>query len=388
MPDPNQPLDPSFFAGAGAPPAPPPINPDPTMPAAPDLGTGVPQAQAQANLSVTPQQKAPAGPPQQSMVPALAGFLHQAFGGQNARGYEAAPPGQPGRPISRLDAFENFLGNFLSSFATGMSNAGTGPGASGRGFGAAVNAPYQRQVAQYQMGQQQQAQQSQIALQQAEAEQKQAQTAQMGQMITLPNGVTMPYGLAQKVYPAMVAGAAKVQAAGVQKQFLSTPFGIYDTKAQKYIEGGMKGAVTVTPEMQKEMNLPDEVVGQKMKVTELAAWMRGQASQITAVQGANGPALTRKVLPKGVNTQGLGLGSPAANTIAVQKQKLALQKYGDVLQALSPGAQKVLEETVPVHQQVNDLMSQFEAMKDDNTPGKFFKERALYFAGIHSDIGD
>src|SRR6266568_2692966 len=229
MPDPNQPLDPSFFAGAGAPPAAAPINPDPMMPAAPDLGTGVPQAQAQANLSVTPQQKAPAG--------------------------------QPGRPISRLDAFENFLGNFLSSFATGMSNAGTGPGASGRGFGAAVNAPYQRQVAQYQMGQQQQAQQSQIALQQAEAEQKQAQTAQMGQMITLPNGVTMPYGLAQKVYPAMVAGAAKVQAAGVQKQFLSTPFGIYDTKAQKYIEGGMKGAVTVTPEMQKEMNLPDEVVG-------------------------------------------------------------------------------------------------------------------------------
>src|SRR5207248_8839255 len=56
-------------------------------------------------------------PPKPGGMPALAGFLTQMFGGQNQRGYAPAPQGQPGRPVSRLDAFENFVGNFLNSFA-------------------------------------------------------------------------------------------------------------------------------------------------------------------------------------------------------------------------------------------------------------------------------
>lgn len=54
---------------------------------------------------------------------------------------------------------------------------------------------------------------------------------------------------------------------------------------------------------------------------------------------------------------------------------------------LSPGAQKTLQETTPVHAQIQDLISQFDSMKDDNTPMKFFGQRALYSAGIQSPIG-
>src|SRR5271157_3202658 len=37
--------------------------------------------------------------------------------------------GEPGHPGTRLEGFENFLGNFLGALGQGLSASGTGPGA-------------------------------------------------------------------------------------------------------------------------------------------------------------------------------------------------------------------------------------------------------------------
>src|SRR5215831_9826783 len=301
----------------------PPIVPSPAQPIeAPNLGTG------QENLPPTTQltkeaqqaqwqQQQQQAPPKPSTMPALAGFLQQMFKGP---GYQDMGPGQPARPISRLDAFENFLGNFLQSFAAGMSNAGTGPAANARGFGAAVMNPYHQQLGQYQMEQAQQAQQSQLAYQQAQTQHLQAQTEQMGQIVTLPNGVQMPLALAQKVYPAMVSAAGRVEAAGV-KRYTASPFGVLDTQTGKLLGGGTMGnMVTVTPEMQKDMNLPEQLLGKQMKVTDLSSWLRGQASAMTIAEGSQGPYLGSKIAGPGsfqpVTSGGKPIGSRAANPIA------------------------------------------------------------------------
>ena len=139
------------------------------------------------NLGSAQTQPQKSGPPKQSIVPTLGSFIADMIKGP---GYEQGAPGQPGRPISRLDSFENFIGTFLNSFSQGMSNAGTGPAANARGFGAAVQAPYQRQLQQYQLGQQQQTQQAGLAETQArtqgmqiENEINQRRLAMMGQAL-------------------------------------------------------------------------------------------------------------------------------------------------------------------------------------------------------------
>jgi hypothetical protein len=217
--DPNS-LQAMLSVGATTQPTMPPAG-NAAPPPAPDLGSGVGQPPPQLDLgSGGSTQQAP---PKQSAVPALLGMMQQQFGGQNARGYAAAPAGQPGRPISRLDAFENFLGNFLSSFATGMSNAGTGPGASGRGFGAAVQAPYQRQVQQYQMGQQAQQLQSEQQLRQAQAQLTQSQ-AQMAQTPWGP----MPAKLAAAMMGQYVKGGQAAETAATSREDVAQTKGQFD----------------------------------------------------------------------------------------------------------------------------------------------------------------
>jgi hypothetical protein len=142
------------------------------IPMGPGAQIGGQQSQAQ-----------PSGVPKQSYAPLLARIMQAAFG-KGAAAPTAATGGgpgdigaQPGRPGNRLDAFEGFLGEFLNSFASGMANAGHGPGATGRGFGAAVQAPYERQLQQYQLQQEQQRQQAQVGQTQAQTGMIGAQTA-------------------------------------------------------------------------------------------------------------------------------------------------------------------------------------------------------------------
>jgi len=289
-----------------------------------DLGSGAPLMQS---AQAGERQQAGQQPPKPSAVPALAGFLQQMIQGPKA----TVQPGesQPMRPPSRLDAFENFIGNFLNSFATGMSASGQGPAANARGFGAAVQAPYQRQLGQYQLGQQQQLAGAQVAEETGRAAESEARARQMGQMVTLPDGVTMPLALAQKVYPAMISGQAKVTAAGEQKQFMTTPFGVFDTRSQKFVgtsAGGVGATVKMTPEMANSGQFGPgaaQLVGKDVKLTDLNGMERATAQGYGFVQGAAGPAREQKVGPTG----NLGLGSPAANAIAQGKLSLAQQQF-------------------------------------------------------------
>lgn len=110
------------------------------------------------------------------------------------------------RPASRLDVFENFLSNFVGALGQGLANTGHGPGSFGRGFGAAVNYPIQRQ-----------AQVNELAQQQAQTQREQAQAnlaqrqAEMG-TVYLPGigQVTAPMGQLGNILRG--AGAAGVSA--------------------------------------------------------------------------------------------------------------------------------------------------------------------------------
>ena len=198
-------------------------------------------AQTTPNFGSVDQQPQPAGPPQRSVDPRTAP-IYKAF--QALTGIGTGPGQLPSGPLnlnnppprpagSRLDMFEQFIGNFLNSFAAGVSAQGTGPGSFGRGLGAAMQAPYNQQMQQYQAGLQGQQAQADIALKQAEAQ-------RMGQMVDTPYGM-MPLQLAQRVWPAGIGAQAKVEAAGIQagtKRFMNTPYGIFDTKNQQYLGQG------------------------------------------------------------------------------------------------------------------------------------------------------
>jgi hypothetical protein len=100
-----------------------------------------------------------------NIVRLIAGLINPAQAGSPA-----------GRPPSRLNVFEDFLGNFVNSLGQGLAASGHGPGANARGAGAAIMAPQTQAM-----------QQAQIASQQAEAQQaqqraalEQAQTGQVG----------------------------------------------------------------------------------------------------------------------------------------------------------------------------------------------------------------
>lgn len=122
---------------------------------------GSPQAAAAANRPPVPQ------PILQQLIQGL------------ARPQMVAPaPGEMARPVSRLDTFEHFLGNFVQALGQGMA-AARGPGAFGKGFGAAAAAPYQQSLQQFQVGQQAQANQAEIAQRQAQTQMTQAQASAM-----------------------------------------------------------------------------------------------------------------------------------------------------------------------------------------------------------------
>jgi len=69
-------------------------------------------------------------------------------------------------PVSRAQAFEHFLGTFLTAFSAGLQ-APPGPGANERAAGAALMAPYHQAVQNFQL--QQQARAQQAATQEAQA---------------------------------------------------------------------------------------------------------------------------------------------------------------------------------------------------------------------------
>ena len=111
-------------------------------------------------------QQASAPSPRPILLDLIKGLIHP-----QAQNLAAA------RPTSRVDVLENFLGNFVSALGAGFSNEGRGPGAAMRGAGAAVGAPYQQSLQDYQLRQQSQLNQSELAQRQAQTQLTQAQLA-------------------------------------------------------------------------------------------------------------------------------------------------------------------------------------------------------------------
>lgn len=144
--------------------------------------------QAQQAQNVQPVLAGSPGSPQyaaaQNQPPTPSPILYQLIRGLTHPQMVAPAPGQEARPVSRLSTFENFLGNFVNALGQGMA-AAHGPGAFGKGFGAAATAPYQQDLMRFQMGQQAQANQADIQRTQAQAQLTQRQAELAGQMGTV-----------------------------------------------------------------------------------------------------------------------------------------------------------------------------------------------------------
>lgn len=102
-------------------------------------------------------------------------------------------PGQSADQLtrpSRLDAFEQFLGTFMTSFAHGLASSGTGPGANIRGAGAAMLAPQEQNIRQFGLNQQAASAQQQQAESAAKIQEQQAQTESLRPTIAMidPDG--------------------------------------------------------------------------------------------------------------------------------------------------------------------------------------------------------
>jgi hypothetical protein len=145
--------------------------------------------QGQTPTGVTPQpQQAQQQPPRLIQhgwagMPLIAQYLHSMITGPQT-GVDPQT-GQPMRPVSRGDMTLEFLGQFLGNMAQGMAASGHGPGSNIRGAAAAMTAPYQRSLQDWQVQQQAQQQQSQIEARQAQEAASRAQ-AQQYNMVDVP----------------------------------------------------------------------------------------------------------------------------------------------------------------------------------------------------------
>lgn len=91
---------------------------------------------------------------------------------------------QAGQPIpSKAARFEDFVGNMLTSLSAGFSQEGHGPGSFGRGFGAAVQAPYQQALQTHQLQEQQKQQEAALQI-----ERQKAESLRPSISVTGPNG--------------------------------------------------------------------------------------------------------------------------------------------------------------------------------------------------------
>jgi len=121
---------------------------------------------------------------------------------------------------------------------------------------------------------------------------------------TLPNGamVHLPAAMATKLLQQQLANQGKVEANKVNKRFLTTPQGLYDTQTPDangfptLIPNSGSG-ISITPDIAQQYGLPPEYVGKNMKLTDLASIERGGAAQNAVQQTASGPVVVPKSGP-------------------------------------------------------------------------------------------
>lgn len=221
-------------------------------------------------------------------------------------GMNATSPGlnKAGKLATLLTSgLQGALAGRAKSEETVAATGGHRSGGAGMGFEAGYTLPWQRA-----------SQQNQLAQQQAQTEALKAQS----ELVQTPNG-PIPGWLAKSVLPATIRAGATTEAAdthagaqrdvaGINQKFKAVPgVGLFDTTTRQVVPGTAQG-ITVTPEIAKDYQLPEDFIGKPMKLTDLTGLERAQNQQTTTVQGAEGPALVNK---KTAQTTKLGLGNPS-----------------------------------------------------------------------------
>ena len=180
------------------------------------------------------QQAAQQQPPQPGVRPNFLNLLDSLTG----KGIVGKSPSPLSRPVSRMDAFEGFLANFLQSMSAGMQ-VHPGPGANLRAAGAAMQAPYQQAVNEWELRQQASNLESERQFRQAQGESLRPSIPMTG-----PNGETVMippahvgqvmlagYRFAGAKYAADVRGATAKDVAGLK---YGPPIEITDDLAKAY----------------------------------------------------------------------------------------------------------------------------------------------------------
>lgn len=249
-------------------------------------------------------------------------FMQAATAGATPGGVNAMSPGlnKAGKLATLLTSgLQGALAGRAASENAVIQSGGRRSGGAGMGFEAGYELPLQR--ASKQLGLQQQ---------QAQVEATRAQS----QMINTPSG-PMPAWLAKAILPASIragatteaaetAAGGRVKAAEIGQRFKAVPgVGLFDTTSRQVVPGTANG-VTITPEIAKDYQLPDEFIGKPMNVGQLASLERSMNQQTTTVQGAAGPALVEKAGPQKGQTTQLGLGSPAVAAAQARPVQAAL----------------------------------------------------------------
>lgn len=185
---------------------------------APNIAASLPDTMADRPMVAggTPVGQNPVPRPQ---VGGLPGLLLNLF----SDSHRAAGTPQGQLVPSKLNSFESFVGNFLTSLAAGYAQEGRGPGAATRGAAAAMKAPYEQAVQQY--GLQQQARQIEAQTEATESESalRRAQAAQLGQLVTISDPVTgrvmqVPLVVAQRMAPGMFGAEARKYQTDISSQ--------------------------------------------------------------------------------------------------------------------------------------------------------------------------
>lgn len=229
---------------------------------------------------------------------------------------------------------------------------------------------------------------AQIQNMQSEIQSRAAQIQLAKTMVTLPNGMQVPYAVAQRAFGPALTGQSRENVAGTQAgaKLVATNAAL------------AKFGMRLNPETNQPESIPEEELSpmqrQSMAVQKAAADLADARAKGVPQEIQLKARALQQALQLGQARIGIGQQANAINAAKLGLGPLAGQvgggsDFSDTPQfkVLSPAAQKTLMETVPVHQQIQELMQTFEPMKDDNTAGKFMKDRALYSVGIQSPIG-
>lgn len=147
---------------------------------------------------------------------------------------------------------------------------------------------------------------------------KNRQLQMQAQMVTLPNGMSVPFGLAKPYIEAW----GKQQAVASGKRFMVVPnIGMVDTQAPggpSIVPGTQAGGVTVTKDIAGQYNIPEQLIGKTIPIQQFAQMERGGAMWAqTVTNGVETKELADGTLvqvPKPSTTQKVSPNAPTKAT--------------------------------------------------------------------------